>query len=131
MYLAKGVLMVTIADGDVVEQEGYIKELLVDGWQEIAYPKPLDGKEHSAKPGEDGNLIWVADNKAECRAEREWRDGELLDYVDHYQKILVWNSLTGEQQEAVANYRSELLEYPQHEGFPNCPRPTQPNNPQR
>lgn len=57
--------------------------------------------------------------------ERVWRDSELVNFVDHYQKPLVWESLTDEQQILVRQYRVDLLNYPQSKNF-TINRPIKP-----
>ncbi len=45
---------------------------------------------------------------------RSSRDYMLTTYVDYYQsKPMLWNSLTAEQQQELADYRQALLDWPE------------------
>ena len=52
--------------------------------------------------------------QAEVRAVR---NSYLEKYVDPKQLVMVWNSLTAEEQELYKDYRQYLLDYPQTEGW--------------
>ena len=56
----------------------------------------------------------VEELQAEVRAVR---NSYLEKYVDPKQLVMVWNSLTTEEQELYADYRQYLLDYPQTEGW--------------
>lgn len=56
------------------------------------------------------NNSWVADETLIQNKFRAQRDSLLLTVVDHYQKPLVWESLTTEQQDKVRVYRQALLD---------------------
>lgn len=45
------------------------------------------------------------------------RNQYLETYVDPKQLVMVWNSLTAEEQELYKDYRQYLLDYPQTEGW--------------
>jgi hypothetical protein len=52
--------------------------------------------------------------------EYEWRDSELINVIDHYQKPLLWDELTDDVQENVKQYRQELKDWDQQNpDFPN------------
>ena len=48
---------------------------------------------------------------------RAVRNSYLETYVDPKQLVMVWNSLTAEEQELYKDYRQYLLDYPQTEGW--------------
>lgn len=48
---------------------------------------------------------------------RKVRNQYLETYVDPKQLVMVWNSLTAEEQELYKDYRQYLLDYPQTEGW--------------
>lgn len=48
---------------------------------------------------------------------RAIRNSYLETYVDPKQLVMVWNSLTAEEQELYKDYRQYLLDYPQTEGW--------------
>lgn len=48
---------------------------------------------------------------------RAVRNQYLEEYVDPKQLVMVWNSLTAEEQEMYKDYRQYLLDYPQTEGW--------------
>lgn len=48
---------------------------------------------------------------------RSVRNQYLETYVDPKQLVMVWNSLTAEEQELYKDYRQHLLDYPQTEGW--------------
>lgn len=54
----------------------------------------------------------IEQKKAEVRAVR---NSYLEKYVDPKQLVMVWNSLTAEEQELYKDYRQYLLDYPQTE----------------
>ena len=56
----------------------------------------------------------VEELQAEVRAVR---NSYLEKYVDPKQLVMVWNSLTAEEQELYKDYRQYLLDYPQTEGW--------------
>ena len=56
----------------------------------------------------------IEELQAEVRAVR---NSYLEKYVDPKQLVMVWNSLTAEEQELYADYRQYLLDYPQTEGW--------------
>ena len=56
----------------------------------------------------------VEEKEAEVRAVR---NRYLEKYVDPKQLVMVWNSLTAEEQELYKDYRQYLLDYPQTEGW--------------
>lgn len=56
------------------------------------------------------NNSWVVDETLVQRAFRQNRDSLLSIVVDHYQKPLVWETLTTEQQDKVRVYRQALLD---------------------
>ena len=59
--------------------------------------------------------------------QRAWRDQELINYVDHHQRVLVWRNLSSTQKNELESYRKELLEFPNHVSFPKNDRPTRPS----
>ena len=48
---------------------------------------------------------------------RTVRNSYLEKYVDPKQLVMVWNSLTADEQELYKDYRQYLLDYPQTEGW--------------
>lgn len=48
---------------------------------------------------------------------RAIRNSYLEKYVDPKQLVLVWNSLTGDEQKEYMDYRQYLLDYPETEGW--------------
>ena len=48
---------------------------------------------------------------------RALRNSYLVKYVDPKQLVLVWNSLTEEDQKEYTDYRQYLLDYPETEGW--------------
>ena len=56
----------------------------------------------------------VEELQAEVRAVR---NSYLETYVDPKQLVMVWDSLTAEEQELYKDYRQYLLDYPQTEGW--------------
>lgn len=69
----------------------------------------------------DGEYVIVAipePTVEELQAEvRAVRNSYLEKYVDPKQLVMVWNSLTAEEQELYKDYRQYLLDYPQTEGW--------------
>jgi len=63
--------------------------------------------------GEHGEEITVSMEEAMAKV-RSSRDSMLEMYVDYYQsKPMLWNSLTSEQQQELADYRQALLDWPE------------------
>ena len=56
----------------------------------------------------------IEQKKAEVRAVR---NSYLEKYVDPKQLVLVWNSLTEDEQKKYTDYRQYLLDYPETEGW--------------
>lgn len=56
----------------------------------------------------------IEQKKADVRAVR---NSYLEKYVDPKQLVLVWNSLTGNEQKEYMDYRQYLLDYPETEGW--------------
>lgn len=56
------------------------------------------------------NNSWIVDETLIQNKFRTQRDTLLITVVDHYQKTLVWESLTTEQQDKVRAYRQALLD---------------------
>ena len=56
----------------------------------------------------------IEQKKAEVRAVR---NSYLEKYVDPKQLVLVWNSMTENEQKEYADYRQYLLDYPETEGW--------------
>lgn len=56
----------------------------------------------------------IEQKKSDVRAVR---NQYLETYVDPKQLVMVWNSLTAEEQELYKDYRQYLLDYPQTEGW--------------
>lgn len=65
----------------------------------------------TAEEQEQANL----ENKQ--KSVRATRNSYLETYVDPKQLVMVWNSLTAEEQELYKDYRQYLLDYPQSEGW--------------
>jgi hypothetical protein len=58
--------------------------------------------------------------EALSKQEYQWRDNELINVIDHYQKPLLWDELTDDIKENVKRYRQELKEWDkQNPEFPN------------
>lgn len=67
-----------------------------------------------------GEFVLRTDEKAIEKQKKEVRvvrNQYLETYVDPKQLVMVWNSLTAEEQELYKNYRQYLLDYPQTEGW--------------
>lgn len=63
--------------------------------------------------GEHGEEITISMEEAMAKVRRS-RDSMLEMYVDYYQsKPMLWNSLTSEQQQELADYRQALLDWPE------------------
>lgn len=58
-----------------------------------------------------------ADFENKQKTVRAARNSYLETYVDPKQLVMVWNSLTAEEQELYKDYRQYLLDYPQTEGW--------------
>lgn len=58
-----------------------------------------------------------ADLENKQKSVRATRNQYLETYVDPKQLVMVWNSLTAEEQELYKDYRQYLLDYPQTEGW--------------
>lgn len=80
----------------VVDYLGAIK----DGFT-LLVPKEFDKWENNS---------WAVDEKLVQNKFRANRDNLLNTVVDHYQKPLVWETLTIEQQDKVRVYRQALLD---------------------
>lgn len=68
----------------------------------------------------DGQFVLtVSDEAIEQRKEqvRSVRNQYLEKYVDPKQLVLVWNSLTADEQKKYTDYRQYLLDYPETEGW--------------
>ena len=89
-YLLNGTMLVPKADGN--REYELIKQWLTEG----NTPEPEFTEEE---------LNTKFENEF-----RRTRDSLLLTVVDHYQKPLVWESLTTEQQDKVRVYRQALLD---------------------
>lgn len=92
--------------------------------EEVKQVKAIDG--NTGVWSFDLEIVEVKAKNNKVDSERVWRDSELIAYVDHFQKVLVWGGLDLEQQNAISNYRNNLLEYPQSDGFPDT-RPIRPS----
>tara|TARA_Y100000004_G_scaffold55760_1_gene62058 strand:+ start:76 stop:381 length:306 start_codon:yes stop_codon:yes gene_type:complete len=86
--------------------------------------------------GEHGEEITVSMEEAMAKV-RSTRDSMLEMYVDYYQsKPMLWNSLTADQQQELADYRQALLDWPETiQGIygdtpPNSYAKHQPSQPQ-
>lgn len=67
-----------------------------------------------------GEFVLKTDDKAIEKQKEEVRvvrNQYLETYVDPKQLVMVWNSLTAEEQELYKDYRQYLLDYPQTEGW--------------
>lgn len=67
-----------------------------------------------------GEFVLKTDDKAIAKQKDEVRgirNQYLETYVDPKQLVMVWNSLTAEEQELYKDYRQYLLDYPQTEGW--------------
>ena len=63
--------------------------------------------------GEHGEEITISMENAMAKV-RATRNSMLEIYVDYYQsKPMLWNALTSEQQEELAEYRQALLDWPE------------------
>lgn len=114
---------------------GYM-EIHADDNNVIHMDLPADATEITERPSSlhtwDGSQ-WVAPPQEEIDAEaakivRVDRDTKLAMEVDPIvMNSLRWNSMTAEQQQAWADYRTALLDIPQQAGFPhNVIWPTKP-----
>lgn len=92
----KTVYSTTTKEALIVDYLGAIK----DGFT-LLVPKEFDKWENNS---------WVTDETLVQNAFRQDRDSLLSTVVDHYQKPLVWETLTTEQQDKVRVYRQALLD---------------------
>lgn len=92
----KTVYSTTTKEALVVDYLGAIK----DGFT-LLVPKEFDKWENNS---------WAVDEKLVQNKFRANRDNLLNTVVDHYQKPLVWETLTIEQQDKVRVYRQALLD---------------------
>ena len=82
-------------------------------------------KGYEIKEVADGLEAWGMTTKEQEQADlenkqksvRAVRNQYLETYVDPKQLVMVWNSLTAEEQELYKDYRQYLLDYPQSEGW--------------
>lgn len=82
-------------------------------------------KGYEIKEVDDGLEAWGMTTEEQEQAELEnkknsvrgVRNQYLETYVDPKQLVMVWNSLTAEEQELYKDYRQYLLDYPQTEGW--------------
>ena len=82
-------------------------------------------KGYEIKEVTDGLEAWgmtqeeqeLADLENKKNSVRGVRNQYLETYVDPKQLVMVWNSLTAEEQELYKDYRQYLLDYPQTEGW--------------
>lgn len=82
-------------------------------------------KGYEIKEVADGLEAWgmtqeeqeLADLENKKNSVRRVRNSYLETYVDPKQLVMVWNSLTTEEQELYKDYRQYLLDYPQAEGW--------------
>lgn len=82
-------------------------------------------KGYEIKEVTDGLEAWgmtqeeqeLADLENKKNSVRGVRNQYLETYVDPKQLVMVWNSLTAEEQELYKDYRQYLLDYPQAEGW--------------
>lgn len=62
---------------------------------------------------------WDFDDEEKLEQKKQYirsiRNSYLVKYVDPKQLVLVWNSLTGDEQKEYMDYRQYLLDYPQQE----------------
>ena len=104
-----------------------IKEEKIIGIAED-YPKLLDryevieDNEHEVADFvmAENEFVLKTDDKAIAKQKNEVRrvrNSYLETYVDPKQLVMVWNSLTAEEQELYKDYRQYLLDYPQTEGW--------------
>lgn len=73
-----------------------------------------DGLEAWGMTTEEQEQADLENKQAQVRATR---NQYLETYVDPKQLVMVWNSLTAEEQELYKDYRQYLLDYPQTEGW--------------
>ena len=82
----------------------------------------IEDKEHSVSDYMQVNGEYILTSSAEAieqkQAEvRAVRNQYLKQYVDPKQLVLVWNSLTVDEQKEYTDYRQYLLDYPETEGW--------------
>lgn len=73
--------------------------------------------------------LYLASKKPTAQqTEREWRDGELSDFVDYHQsKPLMMEEMTEEEVGSLRAYRTSLKDYPSIDGFGDISlRPVRP-----
>lgn len=92
----KTIYSTTTKEASIVDYLGAIKEGFT-----LLVPTEFDKWENNS---------WVVDEKLVQNKFRANRDNLLNTVVDHYQKPLVWETLTVEQQDKVRVYRQALLE---------------------
>ena len=92
----KTVYSTTTKEASIVDYLGAIK----DGFT-LLVPTEFDRWENNS---------WIIDENLVQNKFRTNRDSLLVTIVDHYQKPLVWETLTTEQQDKVRVYRQALLD---------------------
>ena len=88
----------------------------------LVYDSVEEDEEHSIADYMQVNGEYVLTSSAEAieqkKAEvRAVRNQYLETYVDPKQLVLVWNSLTEDEQKLYMDYRQYLLDYPETEGW--------------
>lgn len=88
----------------------------------LAYDTIEEDAEHTVQDYVhcNGQFVFTTSNEAieQCKEEvRAVRNQYLEKYVDPKQLVLVWNSLTVDEQKEYMDYRQYLLDYPETEGW--------------
>lgn len=98
------------------------KQVSVGTGTNTAFYKSIGMSEMEVEQGYDGQwyLAGYAPQKPQEVKEQEVRSVRnqyLEKYVDPKQLVLVWNSLTEDEQKEYTDYRQYLLDYPETEGW--------------
>lgn len=88
----------------------------------LQYDEMIEDTEHSVDDYMQVNGEYVLKTSDEAIEQkksdvRAVRNQYLVKYVDPKQLVLVWNSLTGNEQKEYMDYRRYLLDYPETEGW--------------
>lgn len=82
-----------------------------DGWEQLDLDVGYDGKFYLK-----GYTPQKSDEEKQKEI-REIRNQYLVKYVDPYQLVIRWNTLSEEEQTIIINYRQYLLDYTKRENW--------------
>lgn len=98
-----------VREEDTFNRAFYVGEIIEDKEHSVSDYLQVNG-EYVLKTSDEA----IEQKKAEIRAVR---NSYLEKYVDPKQLVLVWNSLTKDEQKEYTDYRQYLLDYPETEGW--------------